>query len=160
LLQVSPLVRICDTIEKGTLDKLDLRKEADGQKVLRVITGEHADRFDLSRLYFTEIILEHSGERYMVTEFVEGYTFDELLTKGELSYDERLELFHIHGFFVFRIGTFHGDIHPGNIIRMPDGRSAFIDTGAISRVGATMRQGLFNFFDALSLYDYHPKCRS
>ena len=93
----------------------------------------------------------------MVTEFVEGETFDELLTKGALSCEDLLELFRIHGFFIFCIGTFHGDIHPGNIIRMPDGRFAFIDTGAISRVGATMRQGLFNFFDALSVYDY-PAC--
>lgn len=154
LAKVADPMGILDTIEKGTLDELDLRKEADGQKVLRVITQEHTDRFDLSRLYFPEIKPELSGERYMVTEFVEGYTFDELLTKGELSYDELLELFHIHGFFVFCIGTFHGDIHPGNIIRMSDGRFAFIDTGAISRVGPTMRRGLFNFFDALSLYDY------
>ena len=84
----------------------------------------------------------------------QGETFDELLTRGALSYEELLDLFHLHGFFVFCIGTFHGDIHPGNIIRMADGKFAFIDTGAISRVGTAMRRGLFAFFDALSLYDY------
>jgi len=145
---------ILDTIEQGTLDELDLRKEAAGQDVLKKITREQSALFNLSRLYFPEIYRELSGERHMVTEFVAGETFDELLTKGTLSYDELLDLFHIHGFFIFCIGTFHGDIHPGNIIRMNDGRFAFIDTGAISRVGDTMRRGLFNFFDALSGYDY------
>lgn len=152
--KVADPLGILGTIEKGTLDELDLRKEAAGQDILRQITEEQSGQFNLSRLYFPAIYRELSGERYMVTEFVEGETFDELLTRGALAYDELLDLFHIHGFFVFCIGTFHGDIHPGNIIKMPDGKFAFIDTGAISRVGDTMRRGLFNFFDALSVYDY------
>jgi ubiquinone biosynthesis protein len=154
LAKVADPLGILETIEQGTLDELDLRKEAAGQDVLRQITEEQSEQFNLSRLYFPEIYRELSGERYMVTEFVAGETFDELLARGDLSYDELLDLFHIHGFFVFCIGTFHGDIHPGNIIRMPDGKFAFIDTGAISRVGDTMRCGLFNFFDALSAYEY------
>ncbi|MBN1603648.1 MAG: hypothetical protein JW915_18700 [Chitinispirillaceae bacterium] len=154
LAKVADPLGILGTIEKGTLDELDLRKEAAGQDILRQITEEQSGQFNLSRLYFPAIYRELSGERYMVTEFVEGDTFDELLTRGKLVYDELLDLFHIHGFFVFCIGTFHGDIHPGNIIKMPDGKFAFIDTGAISHVGDTMRRGLFNFFDALSVYDY------
>ncbi|MBN1984171.1 MAG: AarF/ABC1/UbiB kinase family protein [Chitinivibrionales bacterium] len=154
LAKVADPLGILDTIEQGTLDELDLRKEAAGQEILRRITEEKSARFNLSRLFFPKIYTKLSGEQHMVTEFVAGETFDELLTKGKLSYDELLDLFHIHGFFVFCIGTFHGDIHPGNIIRMPDGKFAFIDTGAISRVGDTMRRGLFNFFDALSAYEY------
>jgi ubiquinone biosynthesis protein len=154
LAKVADPLGILDTIEQGTIAELDLRKEAAGQEVLRRITEEQSARFNLSRLYFPRIYRDLSGERHMVTEFAAGETFDELLTKGKLSYDELLDLFHLHGFFVFCIGTFHGDIHPGNIIRMTDGKFAFIDTGAISTVGDRMRTGLFNFFDALSLYDY------
>jgi len=154
LAKVADPLGILETIEKGTKDELDLRKEAAGQEVLRKLTEQHATRFDLSRLFFPKIHARLSGERHMVTEFVEGKTFDEALDEGLLPYDELLDLFHIHGFFVFCIGTFHGDIHPGNIIRRPDGKIAFIDTGAISRVGEKMRTGLFRFFDALSEYDY------
>lgn len=154
LAKVADPLGILDTIEKGTLDELDLRKEAAGQEILKRITNDHSMQFNLSGLYFPTIYAELSGERWMVSEFVEGATFDELLTAGRLTYDELLALFHLHGFFVFCIGTFHGDIHPGNIIRMPNGKFAFIDTGAISRVGDTMRRGLFDFFDALSSYDY------
>jgi ubiquinone biosynthesis protein len=160
LARVADPLGILETIEQGTLAELDLRKEAAGQDVLRRIAEEQSARFNLSRLYFPRIYQELSGERHMVTEFVPGETFDELLTRGKLAYDDLLDLFHIHGFFVFCIGTFHGDIHPGNIIRMPDGKFAFIDTGAISRVGDTMRRGLFNFFDALSLYDYEACARA
>ncbi|NLD94658.1 MAG: AarF/ABC1/UbiB kinase family protein [Fibrobacter sp.] len=160
LTRVADPLGILETIETGTLDELDLRKEAAGQDVLRHISDEQSVKFDLSRLYFPKIHRELSAERYMVTEFVDGKTFDELLTEQKLSYDDLLDLFHIHGFFIFCIGTFHGDIHPGNIIRMSDGKFAFIDTGAISHVGERMRLGLFDFFDALSLYDYDACARA
>jgi ubiquinone biosynthesis protein len=160
LAKVADPMGILDTIEKGTLDELDLRKEAAGQTVLRQIFEKNADRFNLSRLFFPKIYSELSGERHMVSQFIEGETFDDLLEKGKLPYDELLDLFHIHGFFVFCIGTFHGDIHPGNIIRTPDGKIAFIDTGAISRVSEKMGRGLFNFFDALSAYEYDACAQS
>lgn len=154
LAKVADPVGILTSIEQNTLDELDLRKEAAGQQILRDIAEANRSKFDLSRIYFPKIFTELSSERYMVSEFIEGQTFDELLEKGEVSYEELLDLFHLHGFFVFCIGTFHGDIHPGNIIRTPEGRFAFIDTGAISTVGGKMRTGLFNFFDGLSVYDY------
>jgi ubiquinone biosynthesis protein len=154
LSKVADPMGILDVIEQATVDEIDLRKEAAGQETLRRIVEEHASRFDLSRLSFPKIYSELSGSRHMVSQFVEGATFDDLLSKGTLPYEELLDLFHIHGFFVFCIGTFHGDIHPGNIIRTPEGKLAFIDTGAISHVGDTMRKGLFNFFDALSGCDY------
>jgi ubiquinone biosynthesis protein len=154
LAKVADPMGILDTIERGTLDELDLRKEAQGQNTLRRIVEANSARYNLSRLVLPTIHADLSGARHMVTQFVEGETFDELLTRGALPYDELLDLFHIHGFFVFCIGTFHGDIHPGNIIRTPQGKIALIDTGAISRVGDRMRRGLFNFFDALSAYDY------
>jgi ubiquinone biosynthesis protein len=54
---------------------------------------------------------------------------------------------------MFNIGTFHGDIHPGNIMLYND-KIYFIDTGAIGYVSRRLSSGLLNFFDALSLYDY------
>jgi ubiquinone biosynthesis protein len=157
LTKVADPMGILDTIENGTLDELDLCKEEAGQAELIKIAHEHKERFDLSKLSFPIIYKELSGHSHMVSSFIKGETFDELLTKGTLSYSDLLDLFKIQGFFIFCIGTFHGDIHPGNIIRMPNGQISFIDTGAISHVGDTMRKGLFNFFDALSAYDY-PAC--
>jgi ubiquinone biosynthesis protein len=154
LARVADPLGILNAIERNTLDELDLRKEAAGQDVLRRIAEENGARFDLASLVFPRIYRELSGEQYMVSQFLEGETFDELLDQGRLPYGELLGLFKVHGFFVFCIGTFHGDIHPGNIIRTPSGQIAFIDTGAISTVGERMRTGLFNFFDALSCYDY------
>ncbi len=144
---------ILDTIEEGTLKELNLVKEADGQEILKEVCSRGAGLIEPSKLYFPKIYRELSGPRIMVSEFIPGKTFDELLDTGTLAYGRLLDLFRVHGFCLFCVGTFHGDIHPGNIIDH-DGRITFLDTGAISTVGTGMRRGLFGFFERLCVYDY------
>jgi len=43
----------------------------------------------------------------LVSDFIEGKTFDELLSKGELPYELLLDLFLVHGTYMFVAGTFH-----------------------------------------------------
>ena len=54
---------------------------------------------------------------------------------------------------MFCLGTFHGDLHPGNVLLTGD-RLCFIDTGYIGKVGTKIRRGLFDFFAALAEWDY------
>jgi ubiquinone biosynthesis protein len=156
LRQVGDPVGILGDIEEYTLSELDLRHEVAGQKTLRAIFEQHRDTFDLSRLAFARVHEPLCNENVMVSEFIPGRSFDELLETGELGYDRLLELFHIHGFYMFCVGTFHGDMHPGNVLLAGE-KLCFIDTGYIGQVGPKIRRGLFEFFAALSEYDY-PRC--
>jgi len=156
LRQVGDPVGILGDIEEYTLSELDLRHEVAGQKTLRAIYEQHRGTFDLSRLAFARVHEPLCNENAMVSEFIPGRSFDELLETGELGYDRLLELFHIHGFYMFCVGTFHGDMHPGNVLLTGD-KLCFIDTGYIGHVGPKIRRGLFEFFAALSEYDY-PRC--
>ena len=151
-------ISLLHEIEKMTLSELDLRNEAAGSRTLAAIAEANASRFNLSRLGFRRIHEELSGERILVASYAEGPTLDQLLSEGRLLYEDLLELFHLHGFFMFAIGTFHGDIHPGNIV-LEDGRFTFLDTGYIGQVNNRMRLGLFRFFDALSQNDYPASAR-
>ncbi len=151
-------VSLLHQIEKMTLSELDLRNEAGGGNELQAIYEANKNRFDLSRLRFRKQFEELSSERILVSEFADGPTLDELLSKGLLSYESLLELFHVHGFFMFAVGTFHGDIHPGNIV-LREGNFYFLDTGYIGRVSEPMRKNLFYFFAALSAYDYRESAR-
>jgi ubiquinone biosynthesis protein len=150
---------ILDHIEEYTLNELDLRNEIEGQRILRGIRDENAERYDLERLRFHRLYEGLSGENVLVSEFVQGETFDELLERGALPYERLLQLFDLHGFYVFGTGVFHGDIHPGNIVLEPDGRFCLVDTSAISAIGARIKNGLFRFFVALSAYDYDACAR-
>jgi ubiquinone biosynthesis protein len=151
-------VSLLHEIEKMTLSELDLRNEARGASQLRALYDANKDRFDLSRLRFRRVFKELSSENILVSEFADGPTLDELLSKGQLSYETLLELFHVHGFFMFAVGTFHGDIHPGNIV-LREGSFYFLDTGYIGRVSERMRKNLFYFFEALGAYDYPASAR-
>lgn len=142
-----------------TLNELDLRNEVQGHDLLERIYLESRDKFDLSSLRFARIHRELSGETVLVKDYAPGKTFDELLTEGSLSYQTLLDLFHIHGFYMFVKGTFHGDIHPGNVI-LDNGSIYFIDTGFIGKVTDTIRINLYHFFDALSQFDYYASARS
>ena len=140
-------------IETMTLNELDLRNEVAGQRILEKIVASNADRFDFSHLHFRTVHENLSSEKILVSNFADGETLDQLLSRGALPYDVLLELFNLHGFFLFAIGTFHGDIHPGNIV-YKDGHLTFLDTGTIGRVPDIMRTGLFHMFDALSVDDF------
>ncbi len=153
LAKVANPVGILHHIEDYTLAELNLLNEAKGHNILMDIYEKNKKSFDLKGLKFAKIYPEYSNENILVSEFIEGKTIDELLNEKKLSYKSLLELFQIHGFYMFCIGTFHGDIHPGNII-ISDGKIYFIDTGAIGHVTDRLRKGLFYFFKALSEYDY------
>lgn len=145
---------ILEHIEEYTLRELDLRNEREGQEILRKIYDENLEYFKKLNFGFPKIYTDLSSEKIMVSQKVSGKTFDELLDEGKLGYEKLLDFFRVHGFYLFKIGTFHGDIHPGNIM-LDEDKIYFIDTGAISKVPYKLRQGLLMFFDALSSYDYN-----
>jgi ubiquinone biosynthesis protein len=152
LARVFDPIGILEHIEDYTLRELNLLNEIEGHEILRVIYEKNKEKYDFSSLKFPKIYKELSSENVMVSEYISGKTFDEILDNG-MDYSDLLLLFKIHGFFMFNIGTFHGDIHPGNLMLCGD-KIYFIDTGAIGHVGKRLSSGLFNFFEALSVYDY------
>jgi ubiquinone biosynthesis protein len=145
-------IGILEHIEDYTLRELNLLNEIEGHEVLKGIYEKYKDIYDLSSMKFPKIYKELSSENVMVSEYIPGKTFDEILDR-EMDYSVLLLLFKLHGFFMFNIGTFHGDIHPGNLMLCNE-KIYFVDTGAIGHVSKRLSSGLLNFFDALSIYDY------
>ncbi|MCU0679187.1 MAG: AarF/ABC1/UbiB kinase family protein [Planctomycetes bacterium] len=154
LRQVADPVGILKHIREYTLDELDLTNEIKGQATLQSIRAKHEGAYDLSDWQTLKYYDELSNENVLVSEFLFEPTLDELLSRGKLPYEELLKLFHLHGFFLFRIGTFHGDIHPGNIVYRQNKKLTFIDNAALGHAGECLRTNLFYFFDHLSQYDY------
>jgi ubiquinone biosynthesis protein len=153
LRQVGDPLGILEDVRGYTLSELDLCNEAQGHRTLRRIRDENRNVFDLSALRFARVYEDVSNSNVLVTEYLSGRTFDELLEAGQLAYDDLLLLFKVHMFYVFGVGTFHGDIHPGNII-LQDGKICFVDTGYIGTVGNKIRAGLYRFMKSLAYYDY------
>lgn len=154
LRRVADPVGILKHIREYTLDELDLVNEIKGQAALQAIRDKHEKNYDLSEWQTIRYYEELSNAHVLVSEYLPEPTLDELLSLHKLPYEELLKLFHLHGFFLFRIGTFHGDIHPGNIVYRKNKKLTFIDNAALGHAGECLRTNLFYFFDHLSQYDY------
>lgn len=151
--KVADPLGILEHIEMYTLAELNLLNEIKHTTILKEIKTKYSQKFDFSTLQFPEYDESLSTEHVLVSTFIEGKPVDACLRDGELSQDMMLDIFRWHGFYMFIVGTFHGDIHPGNII-YNNGQYTLIDTGAISTVSRRIQQGLFDFMKSLSYYDY------
>ncbi|MDA8610514.1 AarF/ABC1/UbiB kinase family protein [Euryarchaeota archaeon] len=133
-----------------TLRELDLRNEIKGADELKGIQTSLSNDFEMSLLRFPVYYSELSNQDILVSEYIEGMSLEEGIEEKSLSWDFLLQFFRIHGAFLFGIGTFHGDLHPGNCIVDKDGKFVFIDNGAICHAPKHVAHSLFTFFDHLS----------
>ncbi len=138
-----------------TTRELDLRNEISGAEELAQIQAKIADEFPTPKLRFPKYYPKLSNENVLVSEFIEGISLEEGIENKSLEWSTLLELFRIHGAYLFGIGTFHGDLHPGNCIIDKEGRFVFIDNGAICHAPSFVNRSLFNFFEHLSRQEMH-----
>ena len=146
LRKVGNPVGLLQHVEDYTLKELDLRNEIEGAELLQQKAKEVEDKFPMPLLSFPRVWPELSNEHILVMEHIESPTLEDRLAQGTMSWDNLLQLFRIHGAFMFGIGTFHGDLHPGNAMVDDEGKFTFIDTGAISHAPDKVRSALFGFF--------------
>ncbi len=137
-------------IESYTLKELDLKNEIKGQNILKKKAQEISKSFPMKKLHFPKIYESISNSKVLVMEKIESPTIEELIMNKKIAWKDLLELFRIHGTYMFGIGTFHGDLHPGNMMMDKKGKFSFIDTSAISDAPTNVRKALFGFFENLS----------
>jgi ubiquinone biosynthesis protein len=133
-------------IEDYTLRELNLLNEIEGRRLLMEQAEVVETHFPMPKLKFPKMWDDLSNEHILVMEEITHPTLEDHLEKGTLTWPDMLELFRIHGAFMFGIGTFHGDLHPGNAMMAADGSFYFIDTGAICNAPQHVRNALFGFF--------------
>ena len=86
-------------------------------------------------IHVPDVVTTLSRRRVIVTEWVQGRSFDEVKTLPTADRDRFAEI--IYRFFVgslYRHGHFSADPHPGNYLLMDDGRVAFIDFGMNKKI--------------------------
>jgi predicted unusual protein kinase regulating ubiquinone biosynthesis (AarF/ABC1/UbiB family) len=81
-----------------------------------------------------EVVMDHCSERVIVTEYVEGRRFADVMAdppEQRSRWGEILFRFYVNGPYRHRL--LNGDPHPGNSLFMADGRVAFLDFGFFKR---------------------------
>ena len=146
LRQVGNPIGLLAHIEDYTLRELNLLNEIDGRDQLIAHAETIEQHFSMPKLKFPKMWNELSNEHILVMEEITHPTLEDHLEAGTLTWTDMLELFRIHGAFMFGLGTFHGDLHPGNAMMDDKGNFLFIDTGAICNAPEHVRNALFGFF--------------
>ncbi|SFT74936.1 Predicted unusual protein kinase regulating ubiquinone biosynthesis, AarF/ABC1/UbiB family [Actinopolyspora lacussalsi subsp. righensis] len=123
--EIKPLLR---ELQDRMVEELDYRTEADNQR-------SFATAFEGDELVHVPRVVA-SSPKVMVTEWVSGTPFAEIINNG--SREQRDRAGELLGEFHFsspaRVGLLHADPHPGNFQLLPDGRLTVIDFGAVARL--------------------------
>jgi predicted unusual protein kinase regulating ubiquinone biosynthesis (AarF/ABC1/UbiB family) len=120
---------VLDEIARNIGGELDYRREARNQH--RVSTHYRGHPF----IAVPDSIEEHCGDHVLVTELVDGLSFERIRALPDAERDHIGEV--IYRFYVtalFADYEFCGDPHPGNIMLARDGRVAFVDFGLYHRM--------------------------
>lgn len=117
-------------LKERVLEELDYELEAQNQR--RFARSYRGHPF----IHVPGVVTELSRERVLVSEWVEGMEFEDIMnlsqprrdTFGEIIYRFSMgSIYHLH--------QLNADAHPGNYIWMKDGRVAFLDYGMTKRLG-------------------------
>ena len=146
LKKVGNPIGLLNHIEDYTLRELNLLNEITGKDRLEQLSVEYNDKFPMPKLRFPKIWKELSNENVLVMEEIQDSTLESHLNAGTMEWEDLLQLFRIHGAFMFGMGVFHGDLHPGNAMMSSNKNFTFIDTGAICEAPDHVRKALFGFF--------------
>jgi predicted unusual protein kinase regulating ubiquinone biosynthesis (AarF/ABC1/UbiB family) len=135
-------------LRERVLEELDYEYEAQNQRAFARAYRDHPF------IYVPDVITRLSRRRVLVTEFVEGIDFDEIL---ELGHEERNRFGEIlfRGSFgsIYHLQHFNADPHPGNYLLMDDGRVAFLDFGMTKKLDNEQIALQQRAFDAASRND-------
>ncbi|MGF0319940.1 ABC1 kinase family protein [Nocardia fluminea] len=111
---------LCDEIR----DELDYAREAVNQRAF-------ADAFADDPDVVVSRVIAQRGD-VLVTEWLDGVPLSRLIIRGNASELDRLGVLIMRFLFSApaRAALVYGDPHPGNFLRMPDGRLGVVDFGA------------------------------
>jgi predicted unusual protein kinase regulating ubiquinone biosynthesis (AarF/ABC1/UbiB family) len=117
-------------IKERLSDELDYEQEAQAQRAIARHWRGHPF------VVVPAVVTSLSRERVLVSEWVEGLSFEQVRALDAAERDRFGEiLFRFFSGSLYRHGHFSGDPHPGNYRLLGDGRVAFLDFGMTKRVG-------------------------
>jgi ubiquinone biosynthesis protein len=132
-----------------TLDELDYRREGSYAKLL----GDNAVNTPTERI--PEIFWELSAERVLTMQFLEGPSVLSYLRMQENHDQEQLAALAATGFApevfssnvisnflsdAFRFGVFHADLHPANLLILPNNVVGYVDFGIVATLTPEARR--------------------
>ena len=142
---------------ENLLKELDFNNEA--SNMLRF-----TDMFkDDPTCYIPKVFVQHSRQRLLVMEYIEGLRPDDLDGLRAAGFDPQVIAVngtHIVLKMILRHGFFHADPHPGNLFIRGDNQIVLLDHGMAASLKPRQIQALINFMLGFSKNDPHRIAKS
>ncbi|HEU0025266.1 MAG TPA: AarF/ABC1/UbiB kinase family protein [Thermoleophilaceae bacterium] len=118
-------------LKERVLEELDYELEAQSQRAFARGYRDHPF------VLVPDVVTRLSTTRVLVTEWVDGVDFDEVVGLPAEDRDRFGEIVFRFCFgSIYHLQHFNADAHPGNYLLMPDGRVAFLDFGMTKQLDA------------------------
>ena len=143
--------RMIDEFCAYTLREVEMTLEAENAETF-------AENFsDMPDVVFPKIFREFSADSVLCMEYLEGVRPDDGVTLA-LPLEERQQLIDLGAEAIIRMlyqdGFFHADLHPANMMVLPDVRVGFIDLGMVGHFDPELRHNLLHLFYSLVMEDF------
>ena len=140
-------------------EEMDFRLEADNMERMRTILAEG----DITDCRVPKVYLDLVGKRVLTMERIDGIRFSDVEAMKAAGIDTArllrmgvqtvVEGVLIHGFF-------HGDLHAGNIVILPDGTFVLFDFGIVGRLTESVKTRLSQYLIAVTTQNYEAMVRA
>ncbi len=137
-----------------------IRKELDFQ--FEAANLERFDRnfSDWTTVYIPRVYKDHSSATVLVMERLRGVKITEAAARGHEMEPIARECIRMLLKQVFDDGLFHGDLHPGNLFVLDDGRIGLIDFGLVGRMTQRMKDQMADLLLAIVSGNFEGVARS
>jgi len=151
------LIGFVEDFGENLMKELDFNNEA--SNMLRF-----TDMFkDDPTCYIPKVFIQHSRQRLLVMEYIEGLRPDDIDGLRAAGFDPQtiaVNGTHIILKMILRHGFFHADPHPGNIFIRGDNQIVLLDHGMAASLKPKQIQALINFMLGFSKNDPHRIAKS
>ncbi len=142
---------VISEFKRATLTELDFVREAGN------ITKIGRNFEDTPYLQVPTVYWKYTSSKVLTMSRLDGhFPLDRAQLEGENIKPDLLVKRGVNVFLkmVFINGLYHGDLHPGNILALPDTRIGLIDFGVVVHISRTMRENLAGLLASLVDEDY------
>ncbi|SPX71353.1 ABC1 kinase family protein [Mycobacteroides abscessus] len=149
--RMSNIYEVMRDFESNLAEELDFSLEA---RAMRDWTAGLAGSRYASKVRVPEIYSDLCTDKVLTMEYVEGIRIDDADAIRAAGFDgpEVVKTLMLTLFdSAFTAGTFHGDLHAGNLMVDPHGRIVFLDFGIVGRLDQRTRKTLRELIGALIL---------
>lgn len=131
---------LADSLADSLRDELDYRVEASN---IAAMEAAQQSTPDALRLHIPHFHARVSSREVLVMEFLDGATLSDPRATAGITESARTamatRLFRSTLRQIMDDGVFHADLHPGNVMVIPDGEVALLDFGSVGRIDSVVR---------------------